>query len=420
MKKNPDQASSPPENSCRPARKGLLITIALYIIAVLLMIGIPFYLNILAPRHRTILQVGETSFTTQDLIKRLRLQPPETETNQLESATQVIQQMMNLELIRQEALKRKIFITEQELNREIQQKVMASASPEEKFEDRFAALLRRMGVEEKEYRNWIEQDLYQRKLLQSFLEKVPKVAEQIQWMAIITNQGSKAETIRTRLQQGQDFGRLALENSLDLGSARKGGDMGWIPKGVDDLITPGQIRAVGILTKTKPEALQVREAVLAGKDMAELARIHSIDQETKERGGQTGWVSVGFQEGKPYAPEAYELNPGEVSQPLSTPQGFWIIKMIEKTPQGKVIDDIAFNLPVGQISPPLNTAKGIYFLKVKGKEANHPLSEDQRGLLANRALMEWLAETAKKGGAEGWIKWDWGSETFNWVITHLN
>ncbi len=420
MKKNPDHAASPPENPCRLARKGLLITVALFITVVLLMIGIPYYLNILAPRHRTVLQVGKTSFTTQDLIKRLRLKPPEEGINQLESATQVLQQMMNLELIRQEALKRKIVIPEQELNREIQRRVMASAGAEEKFEDRLAAMLRTLGVDEKEYRTWIEQDIYQGKLFQSFLEKVPKHAEQIQLMAIVTNAGTKAETVRTRLQQGQDFGRLALENSIDLESARKGGEMGWIPKGVDDLITPGQIRAVGILTKTKPEAEQVREAVLAGKDVAELARTHSVDQETRGRGGQTGWVSVGFQEGKPYASEAYELNPGEVSQPISTPEGFWIIKLIEKTPQGKVIDDIAFNLPIGQISPPLNTVKGIYFLKVKRKEPQHPLSEDQRGLPANKTLMEWLAETAKKGGAEGWIKWDSGSETYNWVITHLN
>ena len=91
-------------------------------------------------------------------------------------------------------------------------------------------------------------------------------------MAIVTSPGNKAETVRTRLQQGQDFSRLALENSIDLESARKGGEMGWIPKGVDDMITPGQIRAMGILTKTKPEAEKVREAVLAGKDFAELAR----------------------------------------------------------------------------------------------------------------------------------------------------
>ena len=249
---------------------------------------------------------------------------------------------------------------------------MASASGEEKFEDRYGAMVRRMGLKEKEFRTWVELDIYQGKLFQSILEKTPKTAEQIHLMAIVTGPGNKAETVRTRLQQGQDFSRLALENSIDLESARKGGEMGWIPKGVDEMITPGQIRAMGILTKTKPEAEKVREEILAGKDFAELARARTLDKETRERGGQTGWVSAGFQEGKPYAPEAYELNPGEVSAPISTPEGFWIIKLIEKTPRGKVIDDIAFNLPIGQVSPPLNTVKGIYFLKVKEKGATAP------------------------------------------------
>jgi parvulin-like peptidyl-prolyl isomerase len=397
-----------------------LTTIAVYIAVVLLIIGIPYYLNILVPRHRIVLQVGQTSFTAQDLIKRLRLKPPEQGINQLESATQVLQQMMNLELIRQEALRRKIVVPEQELNQEIQRRVMDRSSGEEKFEDRYGTTLRRMGLEEKEYRRWVELDLYQGKLFQSFLEKTPKVAEQIHLAAIITSPGNKTETVKTKLQQGQDFSRLAVENSIDLESAPKGGEIGWIPKGVDEMITPGQIRALGILTKTKPEAEKIREAILAGKDFAELARTLTLDKETRENGGQTGWVSADFQEGKPFAAEAYELSPGQVSSPLSTTEGFWVIKMIEKTPRGKVIDDIAFNLPVGQISPPLNTVKGIFFLKVKEKESQRPLSEDHRRILANKALMEWLAATAKKGGAEGWIKWDWGSETFNWVVTHLN
>ena len=420
MKKNPENAASLSENPDRLGRKGLLITIAVYVMVVLLIIGIPYYRNVLAPRHRTILQVGKASFTTQDLIKRLRLKPPETGINQLESATQVLQEMMNLELIRQEAVKRKIVIPEQALNREIQRRVMASAAGEEKFEDRYGSMLRRVGLKEKEFRAWVELDIYRGLLFQNLLEKMPKNAEHIHLMAIISAVGNKAETVRTRLQQGQDFNRLAAETSIDLESARKGGEIGWIPKGVDEMITPGQVRGLGIVTKTKPEAEQVREKIQTGKDFAELARTHSLDAETRERGGQTGWVSADFREGRSYAAEAYELNPGEVSRPISSPEGFWIFKLIEKTPQGKVIDDIAFNLPMDQISPPLNTVKGIYFLKVKGKDPQRPLSEDHRSILANKAFMEWLAKTAKNGGSEGWIKWDWGSEIYNWVITHLN
>ena len=420
MKNISDKALSPAEHPVHLGRKGWLVTLAVYILAVALIVGIPYYRNVLAPRHRTLVQVGNTSYTTQDLIKRLRLSPPESGTNQLESATRLLQEMMNLELIRQEALKQKMVIPEQVLKQEIQRRVMASAAGEEKFEDRYGAMLRRMGLNEKEYRAWVEMDIYRGLLFQTHLEKTPKNAEHIHLFSIVTAVGNKAETVRTRLQQGQDFNRLAGETSIDLESARKGGEIGWIPKGVDEVITPGQVRGLGIVTKTKPEAEKVREDILAGKDFAELARIHSLDAETRERGGQTGWVSADVREGKAYAAEAYELNPGEVSRPISGPEGFWIFKLIEKTPQGKLIDDIAFHLPPGQISPPLNTVKGIYFLKVSGREPQRPLSEDHRNILANKAFTGWLAETAKKGAAEGWIKWDWGSEIYNWVITHMN
>jgi parvulin-like peptidyl-prolyl isomerase len=420
LKKNFDKAASFSKNPDRLGRRGWLVTLAIYVIVVVLIIGIPYYRNVLAPRHRTILQVGDTFYTTQDLIKRLRLNPPESGTDQLESATRLLQEMMNLELIRQEALKQKIVITEQALNREIQRRVMAPAAGEEKFEDRYKAMLRRIGLKEKEYRAWVELDIYRGLLFQNFLEKMPRKAEQIHLLAIITAAGNKAESVRTRLQKGEDFNRLAVEASMDPESARKGGEIGWIPKGVDEMITPGQVRGMGIMTKTKPEAEQVREKILAGKDFAELARTLSLDGETRERGGQTGWVSADVREGKAYAAQAYELNPGEVSRPISSPDGFWIFKLIEKTPQGKVIDDIAFHLPTGQVSPPLNTLKGIYFLKVNARDPQRPLSDDHRSILANKAFTLWLAEMAKKGAAEGWIKWDWGSEIYNWVIAHLN
>jgi parvulin-like peptidyl-prolyl isomerase len=420
LKKYFDKAAALSKNPERLGRRGWLVTLAVYVIIVVLIIGIPYYRNVLAPRHRTILQVGNTSYTTQDLIKRLRLNPAEPGTDQLESATRMLQEMMNQELIRQEALKQKIVIPEQLLNREIQRRVMASAAGEERFEDRYRAMLRRMGLREKEYKTWVELDIYRGLLFHSFLEKTPKQAEQIHLLAIITAVGNKAEIVRTRLQQGQDFNRLAVEASIDLESARKGGEIGWIPQGVDEMITPGQVRGLGIVTKTRQEAEQAREKVLAGKDFAELARTYSLDAETRERGGQTGWVSADVREGKAYAAEAYELNPGEVSRPISGPEGFWIFKLIEKTPRGKVIDDIAFHMPTGQVSPPLNTVKGIYFLKVSGREPQRALSDDHRSILANKAFMAWLAEKAKKGTAEGWIKWDWGSEIYNWLITHLN
>jgi parvulin-like peptidyl-prolyl isomerase len=350
LSKNSDNLSSPDKGPERLGSKRLLIAVAVYFIAVSLIIGLPFYRIILAPGRHTILQVGERTFTPRDLIKRMRLKPPGPGTNQLEWATDVLQEIQNLELIRQEALKQKIEVSEQEVDREIKRRITASASSEEKFEDLYGSWLRRLRLKEEEYRTWVQSDIYRGKLFQRFLDKVPATAEQVRIYAIVTNTAMKAEAINARLKKGDDFSELAKEVSIDLETSKKGGEVGWIPKGVDELAIQGQTQNVGILTKTRDEAGQTRGETLAVK----------------------------------------------------------------------LIDDIAFNLPIGRVSPPLNTIKGFYFLKVAAREPHQPLSEEHRGLLANKAFMEWLTETARKGAKEGWIKWDWGSETYNWVIAHLD
>jgi parvulin-like peptidyl-prolyl isomerase len=419
LKKVSDNQAGSNKHRERLGRRELSITVIGYFIVVFLIIGIPFYLKMLAPWRHMILQVGEVTVTTHDLIKRMRLTPASPGINQLESATHVLQEIQNLELIRQEALKRKIEISEQELDREIRRRVTASAAREEKFEDLYPSWLRRIRLKEEEYRKWVKLDIYREKLFKTFIEKMPENAEHIHLMIMVTGTAIKAKALQDRLQRGEDFSRLAREASTDIESARKGGDLGWIPKGVDELTTPGQILAMGLLTKTKSEAEQIREKIQSGMDLGELVRIHSLDKESRDAGGSLGWFSADPQEGKPYAQEVYELKPGEVSRPIQTPEGFWIIKLIEKTPRGKLIDDIAFNLPIGKASPPINAVKGFYFLKIAARE-QRPLSQEHKAIWAEKAFREWLAAIAEKGRKEGWIRWDWGSETYNWVITHLD
>jgi peptidyl-prolyl cis-trans isomerase D len=63
---------------------------------------------------------------------------------------------------------------------------------------------------------------------------------------------AKAEGLLARARKGEDFGKLARDNSEDTGSAKKGGDLGWNPKGrmvkpFDDAqfaLQPGQLSEV--------------------------------------------------------------------------------------------------------------------------------------------------------------------------------
>jgi peptidyl-prolyl cis-trans isomerase D len=60
---------------------------------------------------------------------------------------------------------------------------------------------------------------------------------------------AKAEALLARVKKGEDFAQLARQNSEDQGSAKKGGDLGWNPKGrmvkefdeAQFALTPGQV-----------------------------------------------------------------------------------------------------------------------------------------------------------------------------------
>lgn len=68
--------------------------------------------------------------------------------------------------------------------------------------------------------------------------------------------------------------------------------------------------------------------IQAGDDFAEVARSHSQDTLSAEKGGDLGWLREGA-----VAPEfssrLYSLEEGEVTEPFLTPFGFHIVKLIE-------------------------------------------------------------------------------------------
>ncbi|MCS7199419.1 MAG: peptidylprolyl isomerase [Caldimicrobium sp.] len=85
--------------------------------------------------------------------------------------------------------------------------------------------------------------------------------------------------------------------------------------------------------KTKERALtrakQIRNQLVKGAKFEELARIHSDDTASKEKGGDLGILRRG--ETMPeFEQEIFKLKPGEISQPIASPYGFHIVKVEKK------------------------------------------------------------------------------------------
>lgn len=396
------------------------IVIAAYIIIVSVLVGYPYYTTYVYPWYQPVLQVGDRVFSMRYFVKRLRIATGGMEVNREAASIELLQEIQHEELVRREAVRRGISIPGEELASEVRMRVMNAAQGQGEYGKLYAALLMELQLDEEEFFEMVRTDLLRKRLLRSFMAQLPGASNQVHVYAILTSTAERAEEIRSRLARGERFSRVAQSESIDLRSARMGGDLGWIPRGVWRLSATGQIHARGILVKTEDEADIIRERILAGDNFAQLARRYSLDDSSRDRGGYLGWISTDFRSGKQFAARCYDLRAGELSEPIDTVEGFWVIRLIEKSPEGDVFDDFVFNQPLGKVTPPLFTREGYYLFLLAGRQERRPLDEDQRLSLSQRTMERWLRETSHRGSEDGWIKWNWGSESLNWALRNLN
>lgn len=104
----------------------------------------------------------------------------------------------------------------------------------------------------------------------------------------------------------------------------------------EEFMTNNQIRASHILVKTEEEANSIFNDVKKGADFAKLAQSKSIDSGSAKNGGDLGYFSRG-QMVPEFESAAFKLKVGEISKPVRTQYGYHIIKVTEKK-EGKPIE----------------------------------------------------------------------------------
>lgn len=110
---------------------------------------------------------------------------------------------------------------------------------------------------------------------------------------------------------------------------------------LDRMKKPARARVRHILVKVAadgtPEARQaarekvegLRSQISSGADFAALAREHSEDQVSRERGGELPWIAPG-QTVPAFEQAAFDLEPGELSGVVESPFGYHVIQGLER------------------------------------------------------------------------------------------
>jgi peptidyl-prolyl cis-trans isomerase C len=223
--------------------------------------------------------------------------PAMTET--AEFYRKILDQLIDNELLRQEATAAGATASDEEVNKQLAELKGRFPSPEKYQEE-----LKKNGMTEAEVAKQVRQNLVMQKFVETKVVNDVKVSDQ-EVKAFYDKNPDKL----TRPE------RIHLRHIL---------------VGVDKTATPedkkkAQAKAEGLLAKLK-----------AGADFAKLAEESSDDPGSKPRGGDLSWVSRG-QMVAPFENAAFALKkPNEISPVVESQYGFHIIQLLEHQDAGKV------------------------------------------------------------------------------------
>ena len=96
----------------------------------------------------------------------------------------------------------------------------------------------------------------------------------------------------------------------------------------NELVVPARVKARHIVVKTHADAQAVLTRIAGGADFAKLAAELSLESATGAKGGDLGWVPRGVMT-KPFEDAIFALAAGQISEPIETPYGVHVVKIEE-------------------------------------------------------------------------------------------
>jgi len=191
--------------------------------------------------------------------------------NALSIGEQALDQLIQEELVRQEAQRRGISVAPEDLQREIEQffgydrnppaptpeladtavltstqavtpALESTALPtptpmtEEAFRQAYNSYvtgsLKPVGITEKQYRSWVEAALLTEQVQEQIQAEVPDTADQVKLGYLVVDDEERANDLADRLDAGEDFQALVDELQEDEQGTGYGTELDWLPRGL--------------------------------------------------------------------------------------------------------------------------------------------------------------------------------------------
>lgn len=355
----------------------IIIIVSVVLIATLVsVVSLAIYNDRVAPWREVVIKVNDASIRMDYYIDMLDLQSASMGDDDYfvsYIADMVVESIIESEVIRQGAESLGIVVTTAEIDARIREYEWPDYS-----DLPYGKLLRDM----------VKTEILWEKLENYFdSELLPETMEQAHVQVMLVESDEVAREVLSAIQAGGNFTTLVDEFSRH---PQIGGDLGWLP---DELMpnpiiadvafnmTVGevhgpvhdgiplknigywlievtdsideedgrQVKARAMLLGSQAETEQIRAEAIVGNFTA-LAIEHS-QHDSKNAGGDLGWLRPGDMDSTAFDEAAFSLTPGAVSEPVrdesvQTTGGYWIIEVIDRDDQraleGQAREGIAY------------------------------------------------------------------------------
>ena len=194
------------------------------------------------------IKVGDVTYTRGDVVKFIRFNQRITEDLGMEfeignSLFEALRVILEGELAYQVAPRFGISVTSDEVDRRIEV-LMGFISVENSKEykanvsESYRQFLNKTGLSDDEYKNYIKRTIFREKLRNLVARDMSRIQPHVELYEIIFESPdvSVINSIERKLTMGSSIENIALEFSEDKEVLRTKGNIGWMPRGVDEKI----------------------------------------------------------------------------------------------------------------------------------------------------------------------------------------
>ena len=217
---------------------------------IILFIILSFFYTVtyIIPPMKDAIRVGEVSYTRGDVVNFIRFNQRITEDLGMEfeignSLFEALRVILEGELAYQIAPKYGISVSNDEVQLRIEM-LMGFISVENvgsdeylsNVEESYRQFLNKTGLSDQEYRDYIKRTIFREKLRGLIARDMSRIQPQVELYEIVFESPdlSVINSIDRKLTMGTPIENIALEFSEDQEVLRTKGNIGWMPKGIDD------------------------------------------------------------------------------------------------------------------------------------------------------------------------------------------